>query len=123
MNIDKVYVCDIYRLDDISYNNMDVNVDLSEGFSLDKFLRIKREVTFVKKTLVYFSVNRGGFIDLETKEWYRLGYPSTIGELFVDVHKSKIYGKEIMGTNKRYYSKKKILKKYYKYKTGGNNEC
>lgn len=123
MNINNVYECDIYRLNDISYNNIDVNVDLSEGFSLDKFLRIKRKTSYVKTALVYYSINRGGFIDMKTKEFYNLGYPSIVGELFVDVHKSKISGKDIMGTDRIYYSKKKILKKYNEYKDGENNEC
>ena len=123
MNIDKVYICDIYRLDKIIYNCMDTDYDLSQGFDLDKFLRIKRKTSYVKKALVYYSINKGGFIDMETGHWYRLGYPSTNGQLFVDVHKSKIYGKELMGTNKKHYSKKKILKKYYEYKDGDNNEC
>ena len=124
MNIDKVYVCDIYRLDKIAYNNIDFkNADRSKGFSLDNFLRIKRKTSYVKTALVYYSINRGGFIDMKTKEFYSLGYPSVIGELFVDVHKSKIFGKDIMGTNRRYYSKKKILKRYNEYKEGENNEC
>lgn len=117
MNIDNVYLCDIYRLDDISYNDINVKVDLSNGFNLDNFLRIKREVSFVKKALVYFSVMQGGFIDLETKEWYRFGYPSAKGELFVDVHKDKVYGKTLMDSKRKHFTKKKILKKYAEYKT------
>ena len=123
MNIDNVYVCDIYRLDDISYNNLDFSSGCSLEFSLDKYLRIKRKVSFVKKALVYYSITQGGFVDFETKEWYRLGYPSTRGELFVDVNKSKIYGKTLMESNRKYYSKKKILKRYNEYKDGDNNEC
>ena len=123
MNIDRVYECNIYRLDDISYNNIDEkNDDGCKEFSLDKFLGIKREITYVKTVLVYYSTNRGGFIDMKTKEFYNLGYPSTIGTLFVDVYKKKICGKEIMGSNKKYYSKKKILKRYNEYKDGENNE-
>jgi len=123
MNIDKVYLCDIYRLDDISYNNIDVKVDLSKGFDLDHFLRIKRKVSYVKKALVYYSINRGGFIDMENGQFYMLGYPSTKGQLFVDVHKSKIYGKDLMNTNKKHYTKKKILKRYNEYKNDDINEC
>ena len=123
MNIDKVYECIIYRLDNISYNLDLKNIDRNEKFSLDNFLGIERKTSYVKHALVYFDINRGGFIDIETKEFYKLGYPSVIGESFVDVHKSKIYGKEIMGTNRKYYSKKKILKKYNEYKLGENNEC
>ena len=124
MNIDKVYICDIYRLDKIIYNCIDFkNADRSKGFSLDNFLRIKRKVSYVKSALVYYSINKGGFVDLETKEFYSFGYPSFEGRLFVDVHKSKIKGKDIMDTNKKHYTKKKILKKYNEYKVGDNNEC
>lgn len=122
MNIDKVYVCDIYRLDDISYNCYDSKIKF-DGYNLDKFLGIKRDISYVKKVLVYFSINKGGFIDLETNECYRLGYPSTIGELFVDIHKSKINGRTLMGNNKKYILKKKVLKRYNQYKLGDNNEC
>ena len=78
MNINKVYICDIYKLDDISYNNIDVNVDLSRGFNLDNFLRIKRKTSYVKRALVYYSINRSGFIDMETGQFYKLGYPTIL---------------------------------------------
>lgn len=123
MNIDKVYVCDIYRLDKIIYNCIDTNYDLSQVFSLDNFLKIKRKTSYVKTALVYFSLYKGGFIDLETGDWYRLGNSDTIGELFVDVNKSKIYGSKLMDSSKKHYSKKKILKRYNEYKEGNNNEC
>lgn len=122
MNIDKVYICDIYRLDDISYNNFTNKIDKSKGFDIDHFLGIKREISYVKPALVYFSVSCGGFIDLETKEFYKLGYTNIKGELFVDVHKSKIYGKTLMGSDRKHYSKKKILKKYNEVKDGGRKE-
>ena len=123
MNIDKVYVCDIYRLDDINYNDINVTVDKGNGFNLDNFLRIRRKTSYVKKALVYYSVIRGGFIDLETKEFYKLGYPCTKGELFVDLHKNKIYGSNLMASNKKHYTKKKIIKRYNDYKDGDNSEC
>lgn len=123
MNIDKVYMCDIYRLDDISYNNLDFKMSESIEFSLDNFLSIKRKISYVKHALVYYNVCQGCFIDLETYERYKLGYGNTIGELFVDIHKSKIYGKTLMSSNRKYYSKKKILKKYDEYKIGDIHEC
>ena len=123
MNIDKVYICDIYRLDDISYNNMDLKKETNKGFSLDAFLRIKRKTSYVKSALVYYSVYQGGFIDIETGQFYKLGYPNYVGQLFVDVHKNKIYGKDLMKTNRKSYSKKKILKRYNEYKEDDNNEC
>ena len=122
MNINNVYVCDIYRLDKISYNNFDFkNVDIIHGLSLDDCLCVKRKVSFYKKALVYYSVIHGGFIDMETKKLYNLGYPNTIGQLFIDVHKSKIYGKTLMGSNKKHYSKKRILKRYNEYKNADTN--
>lgn len=123
MNIDYVYICDIYRLDKVMYNCFDSTASFDGDFSLDKFLKTKRYVSYVKKALVYYSIYKGGFIDLETGQWYRLGYPSTPGELYVDVHKSKIKGNALMETDRRYISKKKILKRYNEYKCGDNNEC
>ena len=77
---------------------------------------------FVKQALVYFSVFRG-FVDMETGEIYNLGYPSSNGQLFIDVHQSKIYGRDLMGSSKKHYSKKRILKKFTEYNGGDNNEC
>lgn len=123
MNIDKVYICDIYRIDDIYYNKMDFKMSDSNEFCLDNFLSIKHKTSYVKKALVYYSEYEGRFIDLETKERYRLGYSNTIGRLFVDIHERKIYGKTLMGSNRKYYPKKKILCKYDEYKYGGIHEC
>jgi len=123
MNIDNVYICDIYRLDKINYNCFDGTASFDGNYSLDKYLGTKRYVSYVKKALVYYSIYKGGFIDLETGQWYRLGYPSNLGELFVDVHKGKINGHTLMGKDKRYISKKKILKRYNEYKCGDNSEC
>jgi len=122
MNIDKVYICDIYRLNKITYNCFNSNVSFDGNYSLDKFLKTKRDVSYVKKALVYYSIYKGGFIDLETGVWYRFGYPSTPGELFVDVHKSKINGHTLMGIDRRHISKKKILKRYNEYKCGDKRE-
>ena len=123
MNIDKVYVCDIYKLDDISYNNIDCKVILKKGFSLDDSVYTKYKTSFVKTALVCYSLLLGGFVDMETGQFYKLGYPKNIGELFIDTHKRKIDGKDLMNTNKKYYSKKLILKRYNEYKNGDNNEC
>ena len=123
MNINKVYICDIYRIDDISYNNLDFKTSDNIEFNLDNFLSIKQKTSYVKKVLVYYSVYEGRFIDLETNERYKLGYSNTIGRLFVDIHEKKIYGKTLMGSKKRHYSKKKILRKYDEYKSGDINEC
>lgn len=122
MNIDKVYICDIYRMDKINYNCLDFS-SFDGNYNLDKFLRIKRNVTYVKTSLVYFSIIQGGFIDLETGQWYRLGYPSIVGELFVDVHKNKVNGYTLMGTDRKHYSKRKILKRYNEYNYGDKREC
>lgn len=122
MNIDKVYICDIYRMDKINYNCLDFS-SFDGNYNLDKFLKIKRNVTYVKTSLVYFSIIQGGFIDLETGQWYRLGYPSIVGELFVDVHKNKVNGHTLMGTDRKHYSKRKILKRYNEYNYGDKREC
>ena len=113
MNIDKVYECDIYRIEDIICDDIKVTVDRGNGYNFDTIRRIKYKTFFVKKALVYFSVLCGCFIDLQTKERYGLGYDKcTKGDLFVYIDKDKIYGKDIVGTDKKHYSKKKILKKY-----------
>ena len=65
----------------------------------------------------------GCFIDLETGRSYKFGNPKIKGELFVDIKKSKIYGKDLMGSNKKHYSKKKILKRYSEYVGDNSNEC
>lgn len=123
MNIYKVYVCDIYRLEDRKHNIYNTKVHMGMDFNdyLDDY--VVNKCVFVKKALVYYSIVKSGFIDMETGQFYNLGYPDAVGQLFVDLHKSKIYGKDIMGTSKKNYSKKKILKKYNEYQDGDNNEC
>ena len=111
-------------MEDITHDDINVKVDRGDGFSLDSIHRTKHKTVFVKKALVYFSVLRGCFIDLETKEKYISGFNEcTKGDLFVDVHKSRIPVKTLMDSNKTHYSKKKILKKYSEYKDCDNNEC
>ena len=122
MNIDKVYVCDIYRLEERTSNRYNTKVYMGKNFNSYDDDYVVNKCVFVKSALVYYSLLQGGFIDVETGQFYKLGYPSVNGELFVDVHRSKIHGSKLMGTNKKHYSKKKILKRYSEYKDGGNNE-
>jgi len=123
MNINNVYECDIYRLEERKLNKF--NIKESGGNNIYYYIDgyFVNKCVFVKKALVYFSICRGGLIDIETGEFYNLGYPRIVGTSFVDVNKSKIYGKDIMGTDKKHYSKKKILKRYSEYKGGDYDEC
>ena len=123
MNINKVYIADIYRLEDRKFNKFATKVNNGRDFNFytDDFMVNK--CVFVKKSLVYYSYLLGQFVDLETGEWYNVGYPNSVGELFIDISISKIYGKDLMRSDKKYYTKKKILKKYDEYKGRNINEC
>lgn len=123
MNINVVYECDIYRLVDTKCKiDIKNNINGKYEYYTDNY-GMANKYELIKKALVYYSILQGGFIDMETGQFYKLGYPSVKGELFVSVHKSKKYGKDIMGTNRHFYSKRKILKKYIEYKEGENCEC
>ena len=117
MNIEKVYLCDIYVMENLECKKINVNVDRVNGFNYDSITSVKCKTTFVKKALVYYSVLNGYYVDLETKEKYKFGYgAASTGDLFVDIKRKKVYGKEIMGSQKKHYSKKKVLKRYDEYK-------
>ena len=117
MNIEKVYLCDIYVMENLECKKINVNVDRGNGFNYDSITSVKCKTTFVKKALVYYSVLNGYYVDLETKEKYKFGYgAASTWYLFVDIKRKKIYGKEIMGSQKKHYSKKKVLKRYDEYK-------
>lgn len=124
MDINEVYVYEVYRIDFCDEQEGSIQrFFYDEEFGLIKSANVK--ISFVKKALVYYSLRNRCFIDIETKERYCAGIPvsKNNGNLFVDVLKSRIYGKEIMGTSRQFYSKKKILKRYMEYKAGENNEC
>ena len=93
MNIDRVFVCDIYKLikvENYFYNDHDVT---NKDFSLDRFLRVKRRVNFIKEALVYYDKSRNCYIDLETKEKYRFGvFGCPEGDMFIDTRKEVVYG-------------------------------
>ena len=117
MNIDKICVCEVYRID---FCNEEEG-SIKRFFYDDEFGLVKPEnvkISFEKKALVYYSLRHSCFIDLETKERYSAGIPTSKNNenLFVDVLKTRISGKDIMGTNRRHYSKKKIQRRYSEYK-------
>ena len=132
MNIDKVYVCSVYKCEfsESEYDNYDANdiernmlnfIILDENLSSLKTL--KKNIIFVKRALVYYSKKHACFIDLETNEKYHIGMSySTDNGLFVDVRKQKIYGRELMDSKRKHFTKKKILKKYNEFRDD-NNEC
>lgn len=124
MNIDRVYVCNVYRVkDSINYDIID-KIDRGDGFSHSKAHHTECETIFVKKALVYSNVLHGYYIDLETKEKYIMGFDGcTKGDLFIYIDKNRIHGKTLMGSNGKHHSKKKILKKYAEYKNGDIHEC
>lgn len=125
MNIEKVYLCDIYVLENLECKKINVNVDRGNGFNYDSITSVKCKTIFVKKALVYYSVLNGCFIDLETKEKYKFGYGGcNIGDLFVDIKREKTYISSLFGSDKKYMFKRKILKKYNEVKNGCEiDEC
>lgn len=132
MNIDKVYVCSVYRCeyseceyDIYDENNIESNIMnyiiIDENLSLLKTL--KKNIIYVKKALVYYSRKEECFIDLESNEKYSIGMSySTDNDLFVDIRRRKIYGRDLMDSNRKHFTKRKILKRYKEF-SGGNNEC
>ena len=124
MNIDKVFICDVYKLikkENYFYNDHDVK---NKEFSLDRFLRIKRRVVFIKKALVYYDNVNYCYIDIETKKKYNFGVLGCVeGDYFIDTKKEVLYGSKLVNSNRKHVSRKKILKRYIEYKKGDTSEC
>jgi len=133
MNINNVYECNVYKYEfsEFEYDNYDENniernivnfIIIDENLSALKTL--KKYILFVKKTIVYYSEKYDCFIDLETNEKYSIGM-SSLSEndnLFIDVRKPKIYGKDLMDSKRKHFTKRKILKRYNLLK-GEIHEC
>ena len=123
MNSDKVYLCDIHQLMNVKYNDENVQINKSEGFSLDNFLRIRRESVYVKRALVYYSEIHRRYIDLETKDRYRFGYGGcAIGDYYIDSRVGLRSVSELINCRSKNMSKRRILKKYKEVEDGGRKE-
>ena len=123
MKTENVYLCDIYQLTDVKYDDMSVTVDDGEGLYYDDIVRIKRKSIFVKQSLVYYSTFYNCFIDLQSKERYNLGfYGWEIGELFIEEKREKKKVSTLYYVGKKHISKRKILKRHNEELNGGRKE-
>ena len=108
MNLNKVYLCEIYQLVDIVYND-------KNSSNNNKFLRVIRDTMFIKKTLVYYSELKREYIDLITKEKYKYGYGAcVIGDYYINSKKGLTPLSSLINCKRKNMTKKRILKKYNK---------
>ena len=106
MNISNVYQCSIYRIIDRSY--------LYDDRLPNYLCYVEYKYKFIKKVLVYKD-KYNNFIDLETKEIYRVGYDCCrIGDFFINTEKEMIPVSSIIDYKITNMSKRRILKKYRK---------
>ena len=106
MNINRLYRVQIYICSKITFRNLD-GIDIPEpGGIYEKIV----ECVPVKKTTVFHTKNNH-FIDLESKEKYKLGTKNVfnLGDMFIDLQSGL---KPIcnIGFEKTNMSRKRILK-------------
>ena len=103
MNVDNVYIADVYMIDEKTL------IDIDWFSSIHKY-----RYCFVKKTLVIPHGNK--FIDLSTRKKYQYhlqeGQEYDVGEMIVD--KLVPYVREVP-VEKQHMSRKRVLKKYNEY--------
>ncbi len=114
MNINNVYECSIFQVIDRNYT-----YDSSlPGY----FCYVEYKSKFVKKVLVYKD-EYNNFIDLETKERYRIGCDyCSIGDFFINVKKGMIPVCSVIDYKRKNMTKRRILKKYKELENGGKKE-
>ena len=123
MNVDNVYIADVYIVRSVDYDyDKEIDDDLDDELEEDTYKLCDVEVAFSKKALVKHTVINT-FVDVSTGRDYRYGTTSNsgyrVGDMIID---GLVPYTDQINVENHHMSKRRVLEKYNEYARNSKTE-